>query len=578
MSFAPETEYVKCKFCSRKFFATSYEKHISSCEREWVRANCREENKSSKESGPYVKAHVTGYEVQVKTFADMLSLGAERRKRWRLRHKEFIHSIKAAKAAIGRGDKSDTFLELDPEVTYAGLTQCEYCKRRFNDGAYLKHVEQCRVKQTDLKVQLTEEQKEAKERFTKRMKYNTKLVGKGQSEKEIFDPEEQSNNKGDTSETTEVHFNQEQCGLIDKLADKLRSDLKVFQMPTAEVIQTDALKKIIKKASFPCFSESDSATSPPVVLTNTSISHEKLKSSNHKLPKSSNVQFASGSSIQNDCIAYLNSNGSSHYPRSSLKLPSTSIDGIPINDINSNYNCQISQNDNASTNWKNKVKSDFEIIIEESDQFVGHHHKLHKSSRHHKSTHNYSEAEKDSDMLNYNCNGSEQINMHQKYQLQMNTPSKRQATMEGNPTSKLVLHDEDHKGTDSLNNQSLHESMSRKSNVCYLSCLPSPGVQSSGNDDTLKESQPHNIETASYHSKHHHHKHLDMPKNSSNTLSLHQSQSSQMGNTVSNLEGSSKKSKSRYCTQCGEKFDLDARFCSSCGAIRKSKISGGKCP
>lgn len=52
----------------------------------------------------------------------------------------------------------------------SGLTQCEYCKRRFNDAAYFKHVVQCKEKQTDAKMQPTEEQKEAKERFMRRMK------------------------------------------------------------------------------------------------------------------------------------------------------------------------------------------------------------------------------------------------------------------------------------------------------------------------------------------------------------------------------------------------------------------------
>ncbi|VDN98053.1 unnamed protein product [Rodentolepis nana] len=385
------------------------EKHISSCEREWVRANCKEEHKATKESGPFVKAHVTGYEVHVKTFADMLSLGAERRKRWRLRHKEFIHTIKSAKAGIDKGDKSETFDEMDQNITYAGLTQCEYCKRRFNDGAYFKHVEQCKLKQTDSKVLLTEEQKEAKERFAKRMKYNTKLVGKEQSEKEIFDHEEQNINKGDIPETTGVYFNQDQRELMNKLAEKLHSDLKLSRMPTTDDLQTDALAEIIKKASLQCISESNSATSSAVSPTDKSTSREKHKSSRRKFSKSSNLQFGN----QNDCITYLDSNESSHCPPSSLKLPSTSFDSIPINDINSNYNCQINHNDPATTNWKNKLKPDFEIIIEDSDQFVGHHHKPHTHSKHHKGSHRYSEAEKDSDCLNYKPNGSEQANTHQ---------------------------------------------------------------------------------------------------------------------------------------------------------------------
>lgn len=134
-----------------------------------------------------MKAHVSGYEVQIKSFADMLSLGAERRKRWRQRHLEFIQSINAARGnnRVEYDDESNFVYKQDQEATHAGkhqgfivenlsdhsgLLQCEHCQRRFNEAAYSKHIEQCKTKPVAFKSQQSEEQREARERFMRRMK------------------------------------------------------------------------------------------------------------------------------------------------------------------------------------------------------------------------------------------------------------------------------------------------------------------------------------------------------------------------------------------------------------------------
>ncbi|VDL19691.1 unnamed protein product [Hymenolepis diminuta] len=402
------------------------EKHISSCEREWIRVNCKEERKSSKESGPYVKAHVTGYEVQVKTFADMLSLGAERRRRWRLRHHEFIRTIKAAKTNcfIDGSDKSDLFYELNSKIVHAGLTQCEYCKRRFNDAAYFKHVVQCKEKQTDAKMQPTEEQKEAKERFMRRMKYNTKLVGKDQSEKTLFYPEEQSINKGDTSGANETYYNQQQYELINKLADKLCSELQLSQTPITEILQTDRLNKIIKNnitltasepsqitASLSCCSKSNSA----VVLSDNSSSHEKFKSPNPTFNKPSSVQFTR----DEHGIGFPQCGGSLDYPCSNLKSSPKIIDNNLINDTDNDNNCKLDHDDVISAICQNKVKPGVKITIEEAEQSRNQHHRLHKNSVRHKISPKSSDANGDSNIVNYDYNRStstlspERINLHQ---------------------------------------------------------------------------------------------------------------------------------------------------------------------
>ncbi|VDK40159.1 unnamed protein product [Taenia asiatica] len=158
MSFTLEAEYVspdrlnleKCQYCNRRFFSQSLQKHSAACEREWMRENFANDKRPGNASGPKIKEHVTGYDINVKTFADMLALGAERRMRWRMRHEEFIHTIKTAKANMQRErDGIPEVVEpLLSEVTQAGLTQCECCGRRFNDAAFMKHKDQCKSKQT----------------------------------------------------------------------------------------------------------------------------------------------------------------------------------------------------------------------------------------------------------------------------------------------------------------------------------------------------------------------------------------------------------------------------------------------
>ncbi|CDS42722.1 protein FAM164A [Echinococcus multilocularis] len=158
MSFTLETEYVspdrlnleKCQYCNRRFFSQSLQKHLAACEREWMRENFANDKKAGNASSPKIKEHVTGYDIKVKTFADMLALGAERRMRWRMRHEEFIHTIKTAKANTQREHVGFPFVvePLSPEVAQAGLTQCECCGRRFNDAAFVKHKDQCKAKQT----------------------------------------------------------------------------------------------------------------------------------------------------------------------------------------------------------------------------------------------------------------------------------------------------------------------------------------------------------------------------------------------------------------------------------------------
>uniref|UniRef100_A0A5K3FCZ6 C2H2-type domain-containing protein n=1 Tax=Mesocestoides corti TaxID=53468 RepID=A0A5K3FCZ6_MESCO len=126
-----ETEYVapetlllsECNFCHRRFFPESLQKHEPACEREWMRSNCPKEKKNAAAPGPFIQGHVTGYYVKVKTFADMLALGAERRMRWRMRHEEFLHSVRTAKVNYlkERGEIVPDVKPLSPTITQAGM-------------------------------------------------------------------------------------------------------------------------------------------------------------------------------------------------------------------------------------------------------------------------------------------------------------------------------------------------------------------------------------------------------------------------------------------------------------------------
>lgn len=98
-----------------------------------MRVNCRNDKNPSKCSGPYIKEHIAGYKVQIKTFSDMLALGAERRKRWRMRHEEFIRTVNLAKANILKdtSKKIDFIDRLDPELAQTGM--------KFYSGCYTFH-------------------------------------------------------------------------------------------------------------------------------------------------------------------------------------------------------------------------------------------------------------------------------------------------------------------------------------------------------------------------------------------------------------------------------------------------------
>ncbi|BHF64478.1 hypothetical protein SprV_0200748300 [Sparganum proliferum] len=131
----------------------------------------------------------------------MLALGAERRKRWRLRHEEFLHivlSARAAKRAEQGGEP--VFIEpLPAEVTQAGLVLCEKCGRRFSEGVFKKHKDLCKELRDAQATDLTEEQKDAKARFLQRMKYSHRVCGRATQQdstdgKEASTPESRTEN------------------------------------------------------------------------------------------------------------------------------------------------------------------------------------------------------------------------------------------------------------------------------------------------------------------------------------------------------------------------------------------------
>lgn len=95
-----------------------------------MRGNCKKERKPAEKSTPAIKEHITGYNVNIKTFAEMLALGAERRMRWRLRHQEFVHTVKSAKANSIRenGGTPEEVAPLSAEITQAGTLFSRHMK------------------------------------------------------------------------------------------------------------------------------------------------------------------------------------------------------------------------------------------------------------------------------------------------------------------------------------------------------------------------------------------------------------------------------------------------------------------
>lgn len=168
-------------------------------------------------------------------------------------------------------------------------------------------------------------------------------------------------------------------------------------------------------ASLSCCSKSNSTASSAVVLSDNSSSHEKFKPPNPTFNKPSNVQFTR----DEYGIGFLHCGGSLHYPRSNLKSSPKTIDNNLINDIDNDNNCKLDQDNVISTICQNKVKPEVKITIEETEQSKNQHHKLHKNSIRHKISRKFADANEDSNIVNYNCNGStsklspERINLHQ---------------------------------------------------------------------------------------------------------------------------------------------------------------------
>ncbi|EUB59403.1 hypothetical protein EGR_05757 [Echinococcus granulosus] len=345
------------------------QKHLAACEREWMRENFANDKKAGNASSPKIKEHVTGYDIKVKTFADMLALGAERRMRWRMRHEEFIHTIKTAKANTQREhDGFPGFVEpLSPEVAQAGLTQCECCGRRFNDAAFMKHKDQCKAKQTSVQSDQTEEQKEAKLRFLKRMKYNLKLTGKMKTEgkleeeKGVGEPPKTDSEEMVSFAANEAPISPRESELLNKLATKLCHNVDFSKTLSSDLLQANVFNKLVQRnlsallanaplqitTSLPFFSasslESTSAAPSAVIDTEKSLAILRSKQQHEKLvqPQPSN----SGTAERVDAVtvhgktsipsAPANTVSSSHRTGSHrpIKPPPTVVNNF-MNDMN----------------------------------------------------------------------------------------------------------------------------------------------------------------------------------------------------------------------------------------------------
>ncbi|KAL5962414.1 Zinc finger C2HC domain-containing protein 1A [Taenia solium] len=72
----------------------------------------------------------------------------KKRDNWRIKHREFINTIRSAKAYQSAASKGGSSLSrpLPPPTIDPDLIQCQYCNRRFNESAAERHIPFCKEK------------------------------------------------------------------------------------------------------------------------------------------------------------------------------------------------------------------------------------------------------------------------------------------------------------------------------------------------------------------------------------------------------------------------------------------------
>ncbi|KAL5110420.1 Dynein light chain roadblock-type 2 [Taenia crassiceps] len=606
----------KCQYCNRRFFSQSLQKHSAACEREWMRENFANGKKSENAPGPKIKEHVTGYDVNVKTFADMLALGAERRMRWRMRHEEFIHTIKTAKANLQRArDGIPEVVEpLISEVAQAGLTQCECCGRRFNDAAFMKHKDQCKAKQTGLQSDQTEEQKEAKLRFLKRMKYNLKLTGKMKVED---NPEGEKGTdeslKADSGEVVHSSANEalvssQESEILNKLAAKICHGLDFSKALSSDLLQSNVFNSLVRhnlsalianaalqisncnhvsgtdsSTSLPFFSasslESTSAAPSAVIDTEEFPATSKSNQQNEKAAPPQlcgsetavRVDAATARRKSPTPSASAKAISSFHHTNShrSIKPPPTVVNNF-MNEMNGEDTLRRQHNareerdaGSRGCGSANGEKPEVMVLPETSK----HHNQKHNLKRN--ESHKVSESDQNSRVVFYKFNSAstdfsqDNKTSQKKYPLHLKIP--HQTDGESNATTVLGREG-------GVNNASLRMAVQETEAAGVPSCRHTPSARSSGHSDVAYDSQ--SLVPRSHHRSGHHHHRRKNPEPVGTPRSRGSSQSHHSQGNCGSDDGG-KKSASRYCPQCGKKFPSKARFCSFCGAMRKSKVATG---
>uniref|UniRef100_A0A0R3WAI9 Zinc finger C2HC domain-containing protein 1B n=1 Tax=Taenia asiatica TaxID=60517 RepID=A0A0R3WAI9_TAEAS len=125
-------ELVPCSVCARKFRADIIEKHENIC---------------MKASKRRPKIFDSG-KMRAKGTDERLIRAEKKRDNWRIKHREFINTIRSAKAYQNAASKGGSSLSrpLPPPTIDPDLIQCQYCNRRFNESAAERHIPFCKEK------------------------------------------------------------------------------------------------------------------------------------------------------------------------------------------------------------------------------------------------------------------------------------------------------------------------------------------------------------------------------------------------------------------------------------------------
>lgn len=120
---------VECSICGRRFGEDRLAKHMQVCNKLSQKRDRKKYDMTKK------RAEGTDYASYVARGAHLKEQPKAKKKDWKAAHQEFQQIVQCAKTGA-----------VPPPVSNPDYETCQYCNRRFNEGAYNRHVVHCKEK------------------------------------------------------------------------------------------------------------------------------------------------------------------------------------------------------------------------------------------------------------------------------------------------------------------------------------------------------------------------------------------------------------------------------------------------